>query len=75
MKKGTASQTLTERQGTTNIMPPPALPELYKIEEVARLFKKNQQTIRRWIHSKKIVANRIGRSYYISRQQIDKLVK
>jgi len=46
----------------------------YKIKTVAKLYDISEKTIRRWIKSGKLKANRIGGSIRIPRHEIEKFI-
>lgn len=47
---------------------------VYTTDEIAETFKKDPHTIRRWIHSGKIKASKIGGVFYIKREEIEQLI-
>ncbi len=48
--------------------------KLYTVEDVAKLLKKHPDTIRRLIRQKKIPARKIGGSWYITAETLEKLL-
>ena len=48
---------------------------VYTTDEIAETFKKDPHTIRRWIHSGKLKAKKIGGVYYVRREEIARLIE
>ncbi len=42
----------------------------YKVGEVSKIFRVNQVTVRRWCKSGKIKAKKVGKSWYIHRDEV-----
>ena len=42
----------------------------YKVGEVSKIFKVNPVTVRRWCKSGKIKAKKVGKSWYIHRDEV-----
>jgi excisionase family DNA binding protein len=49
--------------------------EAYNPEEVAEILGKSLETVRRWLRSGQINATKLGRSWIISRAEIDRILK
>jgi excisionase family DNA binding protein len=49
-------------------------PKLYTVEEIARILKKHPDTIRRLIRQKKIPARKIGGTWYVSEETLQRLI-
>jgi excisionase family DNA binding protein len=45
------------------------------VEEVAKILKMDEETVRRWIRAKQLKAFRFGRDYRIRRDDFDKFVQ
>ena len=45
--------------------------KLYDIQEIAKTLNIHPQTVRRWIHSGKLPARKLGKAYYISEQELN----
>ena len=45
--------------------------KLYDIQEIAKMLNIHPQTVRRWIHSGKLPARKLGKTYYISEQELN----
>lgn len=48
--------------------------EVYTIEEVAKILKVSEETVRRLIASGELDARRVGRQYRITRAALDKFL-
>ena len=49
--------------------------KFYTVEEVAKMLNVSLQTIRRYIKSGKLQAIKLGKSYKISQEHVDKALK
>jgi excisionase family DNA binding protein len=49
--------------------------EAYNPEEVAQILGKSIETVRRWLRSGTIQATKLGRSWIISRGEIERILK
>ncbi|MGH2493827.1 MAG: helix-turn-helix domain-containing protein [Ktedonobacteraceae bacterium] len=47
----------------------------YTIKELAQIFQKNEETIRRWIRSGELPATKIGGSYYIEEETLRRILR
>ena len=47
---------------------------VYTTDEIAETFKKNPHTVRRWIHSGKLKAKKIGGAYYVRHEDISEFL-
>ena len=45
--------------------------KLYDIQEIAKMLNIHPQTVRRWIHSGKLPERKLGKTYYISEQELN----
>lgn len=50
-------------------------PRYFTTEEVAVMFKRSPYTVREWIKSQKLIANRVGRQYFVSAEAIRQFVE
>jgi excisionase family DNA binding protein len=49
--------------------------EAYNPEEVAEILGKSLETVRRWLRSGQINATKLGRSWIVSRAEIERILK
>jgi hypothetical protein len=56
-------------------LPPPALPRMLSIVEVAQVFGRQPRTVRWWIASGRIAVVRIGRTPFVSEAELRRLTE
>lgn len=46
----------------------------FSVEEAARLLKRSQSGVRKWIHSGLIKTGRVGRQYFLTGSEIKRMI-
>lgn len=49
--------------------------EYYTVEDVAKMLSVHQETVRRWIKSKKLKAYKVGKAYRMTKGHIEEMLQ